>query len=79
MHGSKMDWARGVALQFLPQLQNMVVHGAGAGIILVSPDLVEQFIARNGPSRILNEVFQGFKFQGSEHNRLSLAALSSAS
>jgi hypothetical protein len=44
MEGSEMRGLRWVSLQLLPQLQNMIVHGAGTRIIFVTPDFVQKFI-----------------------------------
>jgi len=42
-----------VLLQLLPQFQNVVVDGARGRIILVAPDFIQQFVARNHALRIL--------------------------
>jgi len=63
VHGSKMERPTSVSFKFLTESQNVVVDGASAGIVLVTPHLVEQFVSRNDASRILREVFQRLEFQ----------------
>ena len=43
--------------EFLTQPQNVVVDDASKGIVFVAPDFIEQLIARDDESRILNQVF----------------------
>src|SRR5215472_644777 len=43
VHRTEVDRARGVFLQFLAEFQDMVIHGASGRIVLVSPNLVQQF------------------------------------
>ena len=53
VHGAEVYRTGWIAFQFLPKLQNMIVNRASGGIILVSPDLVEQLVAADHPVSIL--------------------------
>ena len=44
-----------VALKFLAKSENMIVHGAGGRMILVSPHFFQQFIAADHAIRILHQ------------------------
>ena len=66
VEGSKMHRVRRVILQFLPQLEDMVVHGPSRRIILVAPNLIQKFFTRNDAFRILYHEFQGLKLLGRE-------------
>ncbi len=48
----------GMVLQFSPKAKNVVVDGASARIVVVSPDLIEQFVARHHPLSVLDEKLQ---------------------
>src|SRR5271168_2152910 len=41
VNGTEMGGVRGILLQLLAQLQNVIIHGAGGRIVLISPDHVE--------------------------------------
>src|SRR5215472_684710 len=62
---------RRFSFEFLTQPQNMVVDRAGARIVFVTPHFIEQFVARNHSSWILNKVFQSLKLHCRHRNRLS--------
>src|SRR5580704_1646209 len=53
VNGAEMGGVRGIPFQFLPQLQDVIVHGAGGGIVLIAPDFIQQFVARDDPLRVL--------------------------
>lgn len=53
VEGSKMHRVRRVCLQFLPQLEDMVVHGPSRRITLVAPNLIQKFFTRNDAFGIL--------------------------
>lgn len=72
-HSSKMCRPRRLSLEFLTQPQNMVVDGARARIVLVSPHLVKQFVAGNRSPFIANHVLQYLELHGSERDGLSVA------
>jgi hypothetical protein len=59
-----MHWICGVFLQFLAQFEDVIIHGAGGWVIVVSPDLVEKFIARDYALGILDHEFQRLEFLG---------------
>src|SRR6478609_5523728 len=73
VHGAEVYRIGRVLLQLLPQLQNVIVHGAGGGIILIAPDFIEQFVARDHALRIPHHEFQGFEFLGGEPDGLAVA------
>src|SRR5215467_9009671 len=41
VHGQKVLWARWVYFQFLAQFQHVVINGACARIVVVTPGLIE--------------------------------------
>src|SRR5580692_7004379 len=47
-----------IRLQFLPQLQDLVIHGPRRWIGIIPPNLVEQNFARQHALSILSEKFQ---------------------
>ena len=58
----------GVSLQLLPKLQNVVVHRARRRIVLITPDFIQQLIARDHPLGILQKKFQRLEFlRGHSH------------
>jgi hypothetical protein len=44
VHGLEMNGTGGIRLEFLTQPANVVIDGTGGGIVLESPDLVQQFV-----------------------------------
>src|SRR5258708_27969630 len=62
VHSAEVYRTGRVALQFLAQFQDMVIHGAGPGIIFVSPNFVQQFVPADGPVGILRQKLQGLEF-----------------
>src|SRR5271166_461624 len=72
VRGAEVDGTGGVALQLLTQLQDMVVHSAGRGIILVSPNFVQQFVTADHPVGILHQKLQGLKFLRGQHYDLAV-------
>ena len=44
MNGEKVAGIGGVRLELLPEAENVIVHGASGGIVLVAPDFVEKNI-----------------------------------
>src|SRR5450755_1895429 len=66
MYGAEMHRARGIPLQFLPEFQDVVVHGTGRRIVLISPDLVEEFVAADDPIGILHQKLERLKFLSSQ-------------
>jgi hypothetical protein len=74
MHGLEVNGTGGIRLEFLTQPQNVVIDCAGGGIVLESPDLVQQFVPRDHPPRTGYEEPEEFKFQGGQDNWLVRAA-----
>ena len=64
---------RGILFEFLTQPQNMAVDGACARIVFVTPDLIQQLVARNDQPRVLNQVSQGLEFHVGQLDRLAFA------
>src|SRR3954453_5859098 len=62
LNSSKMNWSGRIAFEFLAQFQNVVVHGAGAWVILVPPHFIQQLVAGDDAFGILHEEFQGLEF-----------------
>src|SRR5271170_1399222 len=73
VHSAEVYRTGRVALQLLAKLQDMVVDGAGGRIILVSPDLVQQFVPADDAVGILHQKLQGLKFLSSQDYDLALA------
>ena len=64
-----MSGISGIVLQFLSKPEDVIVHGAGAGIALVSPDLVQKFVtADRSTTRLLDHEFQDPEFFHGERN-----------
>src|SRR6476660_3384365 len=62
-----------IFLQLLSQLQNVIVHGARGGIILIAPDFIQQFVAGNYSLRIPHHELQGLELLGREPDGLAVA------
>src|SRR4029077_2416983 len=65
--------ARWVFLQFLAEFQNVIVDGSRGGIILVSPDFVQQFVAADNPLGILHQKLKCLEFLSRQYHRLPVA------
>src|SRR5437879_2228469 len=65
--------ARWVFLQFLAEFQNVIIHGSRRGIILVSPDLVQQFVAADDPLGILHQELKCLEFLSRQYHRRPVA------
>src|SRR4051812_48098778 len=48
----------------------MHVHGAGAAVVVVTPDLVQQLVPREHASRVLGQVFEQLEFLVGQVQRL---------
>src|SRR3954454_348043 len=64
--------ARWVFLQLLAEFQDVIVDGAGGWIILISPHLVQQFIAADDSLGILHQELKGLEFLSSQHHWLAV-------
>src|SRR5580698_4954103 len=73
MHGAEVRRVRGISLQLLSQLQNVIINRTSGGVVLISPDLIQQFVARNDTFRVLRQKFQRLKLLRGQENRLSFA------
>src|SRR6478672_7797731 len=73
MYRAEVHRTRGIFLQFLAELEDMVVHGTRGWIILISPDFVEQFIATYHAICILHEKLKRLEFLGRQDDRLIIA------
>src|SRR5438270_12109516 len=60
-----------VRLELLAEAQDVVVDRAGGRIVLVAPDFVEQFVARENATRRGGEEFEELKFLRGEGDRLA--------
>ena len=54
VHGAEVYRTSGVAFQFLPKLQDMIVHRARRRVVLISPNFVEQLIAADHSVGVLH-------------------------
>ena len=57
-----MHWIGGVFFQLLPQFQDVIVHGTGGRIVVISPNFVQQFVASDDALWILHHELQRFEF-----------------
>src|SRR5207244_5189782 len=51
VHGHQISGAGRVRFKFLAKPEDMIVHCPSRRVILITPYLVEKFLARNDPSR----------------------------
>jgi hypothetical protein len=63
MDSLEMNGTGGIRLEFLTQPQNVVIDRAGGGIVLETPDLVQQFIPRYHSARAGYKEPEEFEFQ----------------
>src|SRR6185437_1747095 len=59
---------RRIVLEFLPQLEDLVIHGARSGIRVIAPYLIQQAVARQHPLRILGKEPHQLKLMRREHH-----------
>ena len=64
MDRSKIHGICKIRFELLPQAQDVIVDRPGAGVIVVTPDLVEKIVSGNHPVRVRNKVLQNFEFHG---------------
>src|SRR5579862_4764467 len=62
-----------IFLQLLPQAKHVGVDGTGGGIVVVSPDFVEQLGPRNHSFGIVDEEAQHLEFLRSQRDQLARA------
>ena len=59
----EMDRVPGVLFEIFAEPDDEIVHGAGAGVAVVSPDALQDFAPGQGPSAIGDEKFQQANLQ----------------
>jgi len=64
MDGAEVYRAGWILLQFLAEFQNVIVDGPGRRIILVSPNLVQQFVTADDPFGVLHQELKRLEFLG---------------
>ena len=65
---------RRIALQFLPQPQDVVVHRSSTGVVLVTPHFIEKFVSRDHALWVLCQELQRLEFLCSDHDLLAAAS-----
>src|SRR3569833_2216501 len=68
-----MPGIRRIRLELLAELENLVIHGAGRRIRIISPDLDEERISREDPFSLLGEELQELEFMSCEDHRPATA------
>src|SRR5271157_4167682 len=63
----------GIFLQLLPQAKHVGIDGAGSGIVVVAPHLIEQFGTRDHALLVVQEEAQHLELLRSERHQLSVA------
>jgi len=66
--GQKMLGVGGLDFQFLAQLQNVVVHGTAARIIVIAPCSIQQFVPRYRPPGVREKESESLEFLSREHD-----------
>jgi hypothetical protein len=69
MYGLEVNGMGGIPLEFLSQSQDLVIDGAGAGVIIKTPDLVQEFVPRDHPPRTGDKESKKFELKSGEGNR----------
>src|SRR5579871_4213811 len=73
VYGAEVYRTGGVAFQFLAQLQDVIIDGAGRRIILISPNLIQQLVTADDAVGILHQELQGLEFLGGQDHDLAVA------
>src|SRR6476646_6638276 len=73
MHRAEVYRTGGILLQLLPKLKDVIVYGPGRGVILVSPDFIQEFVPADHPVGILYEELEGLELLGGEHHEFAVA------
>src|SRR6266567_4343699 len=47
VYRSEVNGMRGFQLKFLPQFKNVIINSAGIRIVVIAPDSIEEFVARD--------------------------------
>jgi hypothetical protein len=74
MNSTEMNWVAGIFLKLLTQLQDVVVHGASRGVMLISPNFIKQFLPGDYLLGILHHKFHNLEFLRSERHWLPRAS-----
>src|SRR6185295_10848178 len=64
----------GLGFDFLPQIVDLVVHDPIDDMDSVSPNLIQQLLARHQSSRVPDESREQLEFEGGQFHRLAPAA-----
>src|SRR5579863_5152450 len=71
VNGQEIARVRRIRFQLLPQTQNVIVHRARGGVILIAPDLVQELVARKHSSRRSREKLQQLELLRRQRHFLS--------
>ena len=74
MHGEEMTGIGWVKLQFLPKFEDLIVDAARGGVVVVTPDISEQFFAGNDSLCVLEEEAKKLEFVSGQSNILIVLA-----
>src|SRR5436190_3322177 len=66
MNRQEVPWFPAIVAELLSQLDDDLVQGAGSAIIIVTPYLIEQAIARKDLARMVEKGLQQFQFSGGQ-------------
>src|SRR5262249_50621677 len=62
-----------ILFQLLAQLEDMVIDRPGRGVMLISPDRIEQLLAGDHALRILQQILQDLELLGGQLDRFASA------
>ncbi len=68
MNGAEVDRLRWINLQLLPQLHDVVINRSSRWIGSIVPYIIQQFLSRDDPFRMLNKVLQQLDLMCGEKN-----------
>src|SRR6266850_4807416 len=74
VHRQNEPWLLGIQFQLLPKVHDVGIHGARAGVMLVSPYRVQQTIAAECLRGMADKISQQREFLRRELHRLTGAA-----
>src|SRR5271154_747873 len=66
MHGEEMTGIGWVKLQLLPKFEDLIVYAARGGVVVVSPDIGEQFFSGDDTLCVLDEEAEELEFMSCE-------------
>ena len=73
MNGKDVFRMGGIIFDFLPELQDEVVHSAGAHGFIISPNIGQELVAADGLVSVLPEELENFKFLRRHLNTLAIS------